>query len=432
MDVQHMHGGEEGEAVLVPTEYSAACYACLRSLHSHGIRTIVTATYDTVPTFSSRYCDEAIVTPSPDDDLLDYKNSLLAIAARPEVRVIIPTLEADTYLLAKYQDEFADHVDVVIPSLDRLRTVHDRLRLFEAAKSAGVPVPETRLLGDVENWDQRLIVKSRYNVIVEEYDDTYAPDESDQVKNVLYFQPGDDPDIEAIQEEMRHEPIVQEFVPTTDEYLFGALYDHGEAVTTFQHRQIRGETYAGGGGSYRESVDIPKLEEVGRALLDHLDWHGLACIEYMKDARNREFKLTEINPRIWRSLPFAVQAGADFPYHYWLLATGQRDRINPRYEVGVGGHFLHGELTYLKSVLFDDNPNVEKPSVRETMRDIAVSFYKEPNFDYLHLDDPMPFLRGVLNTVPVVSDIKRGTPTSISEKSDSDGAKNYSDHGDVE
>lgn len=406
---------EELETVLIPSKFSASCYACLRSLAPREIRTIATSAYENAPVFSSRYCDEAIVTPPPHEDLFAYKEALLAIAARADVRTIIPTFEVDTYLLSKYRDEFEKHVKFVVPSLDRLRTVHDRVELVRAAREAGVPVPETRTLDEVEDWDRRLIVKSRYNVLVDEYVDSYSPDDCEQVKNVIYFRPGDDPDRNAIHDEMKHVPIVQEFVPTSDEYLFGALYDHGEAVATFQHRQVRGETYAGGGGSYRESVDIPRLEEAGRKLLDHLEWHGLACIEYMEDARTGEMKLTEINPRIWRSLPFAVQAGADFPYYYWLLANGRPEAIEHEYEVGRGGHLLHGEFTYLHSVLFDDNPNVEPPSIRATLRDIVSSCYDQPNFDYLHRDDPGPFLRGIVNEIPAVGDFTLGERTDVSE-----------------
>ena len=389
-----------GDSVLLSAKYSPSCYACMRSLSKRDIHTVVVSTKEKVPAFASRYCDESIRVPSPKEDLLAYKDALLSLAARDDVRTFIPLGESDSYLLAKYSDEFEEHVTGVWPSLDRLRNVHDRLRLAEAAEAAGVPVPKTQSFDEVDDWDRPLIVKSRYNLLVDEYIDSLSPSDADVSKTLKYLPPGERPDREAIVDEMGHVPIVQECVPKADEYLFGALYDHGEPVATFQHRQIRGETYAGGGGSYRESVDIPELEEVGRTLLEELDWHGLACIEYMEDAETGEYKLTEINPRMWRSLAFAVSAGADFPYYYWQVANDEAYEIDPGYEVGVGGHYLYGELTYLLSVLNEENPNVEPPSVRETLWEIAKSCYEQPHFDYLRLDDPGPFVRGVLNTIP--------------------------------
>jgi len=194
---------------------------------------------------------------------------------------------------------------------------------------------------------------------------------------------------------MEHDPIVQEFIPKDGEYMFAALYDHGEPLATFQHRQIRGNSYTGGGGVYRESIYDPELEAVARDLLDELDWHGLACIEYMRDARTGQYVLTEINPRMWQSLPSTVQAGADFPYYYWLLANGRADEIDHEYETGVGTHLLYGELGYLLSILREDSPHVERPSVTRTAGEILASVFTEPNFDYLSLDDFGPFLTGL-------------------------------------
>jgi hypothetical protein len=279
--------------------------------------------------------------------------------------------------------------------MEQLRTVQDRLLLADAAEAAGVPVPETRLLSDVDGWDEDLLIKSRYNVLADAFLPDLGSDYVDVVKNVHHVVRGSRPDYEDIRVSMHHEPIVQEYVHNDGEYMFAGLYDDGEPLATFQHRQIRGDSYTGGGGVYRRSIYDEELERVGRALLDHLDWHGLACIEYMRDATTGEYVLAEINPRLWQSLPSTVRAGADYPYYYWLAATGRADRIENEYRLGVGTHMLHGELGYLQSVLTEQSPYVERPSVVGTVADIVTSIAREPRFDYLALDDPGPFLAGI-------------------------------------
>jgi len=397
---------ERGEAILVTSRVSPANYAaCLRPVSQRGIHTIVASGQKTSPALVSRYCDEPIVVPSPWDDLVAYKDALVAIAARPDVQTIVPCHPSDSYVLAKYWDEFVEHVNPLVPPMKTVRSVHDRLQLFQAAKEAGVPVPETWSIDEIDNWNRELIIKSRYNIHVDEYIEGLSPQDCGTVKNIEYIGSDEVPDIDTIREEMMHTPIVQECVPKADEYLFGALYDHGEPVATFQHKQIRGATYAGGGGSYRESIYDPELETVGRKLLNHLDWHGLACIEYMEDANTGEFKLTEINPRVWRSMAFAIRAGAEFPYYYWLLATGQSQKIDPEYRVGIGGHLLYGELTYLYSILRETNPNVERPAFRAALFEMLSSCYDQPHFDHRLFDDPLPFLRGVANTVPILRNV---------------------------
>ena len=381
------------EAVLVTTGSQSGAYQCIRSLGMRGIPTIGVAHEASAP-FASKYCGEFVRVPSPLDDWVAYRDALLEIVAERAVSTVIPCRETDAYLLSKYRDEFEAHVSLVVPELERLERVHDRLQLAEAATEAGVPVPETRLLSETDDWSAKSIVKSRYNLLTNDYIDSYPPESMDVTKTVVHPEPGLKPDRAAIRTEMAHDPIVQEFVEKGDEYVFAALYDHGKPLATFQHRQIRGNSYTGGGGVYRESVYIEELERVGRALLDHLDWHGLACIEYIEDADTGEFVLVEINPRMWQSLPAAVRAGADFPYYYWLAATGQLEKIEPGYETGIGCHRLDGELGYLVSLFRDSSPHVERPPLRATLWAMIRSGIEHPHFDFSHLDDLRPLLFG--------------------------------------
>jgi predicted ATP-grasp superfamily ATP-dependent carboligase len=217
----------------------------------------------------------------------------------------------------------------------------------------------------------------------------------------LYLEPGVEPDRDAIRAEMGHEPLVQEYIPGT-EHAFWALYDHGEPVATCQRNRVRGFKYSGSASIYRESVRIPELEAAGRALLDALDWHGLASAQFMRNERTGEFTLMEINPRFWLSLPCAIQAGADFANYYWRLAGGEPIRIDSPYEAGVGTHLLRGEASHLHSILREDYAFVPRPSFSATLREVARSLYEQPHFDLLSLDDPGPFVRDFRNSVTSV------------------------------
>lgn len=383
------------ETVLIPMGLESKGYACMRSPSEHGLRTILASEYETVPAASSRFCDEAERIPDPTEDLLAYRDALLDIAARPDVETILPTRTQDTYLFSLYQSAFEEHVSLVTPPKEILRTVHDRARLAAAAEAAGVPVPETQLLSEAIDDDRPKIVKSRYNLLASEYVDTYAEEESSIEKSITHIKPGERLDKAGLRREMGHDPIVQEYIPSSHEYLFGALYDHGEPLATFQHRQIRGDSYTGGGGVYRKTTEIPELDAVGRKLLDSIDYHGLACIEYMKHETTGEFYLTEINPRLWQSVPCAVSAGADFPWFYYLMATDRAEEIDPEYEIDHGTHQLYGEVGHFKSLFTDSSPIVERPSVTGTAWEILTSCYEDPRFDDLRFDDPMPFVHAV-------------------------------------
>ena len=119
------------------------------------------STDEATPEFSSRYCDERRLVPSPNEDFRAYRDALLEISSREDVSTVIPCREEDAYLLSKYRAEFEEHVSLVVPSLETLTTVHDRVQLFEAADEVGVPIPETRRLDDVSEWDDPRLIKSR-------------------------------------------------------------------------------------------------------------------------------------------------------------------------------------------------------------------------------------------------------------------------------
>lgn len=386
---------DEGSFAVIPTGYDPGSYTCVRSLSRQGVGTVIASELDDVPAAASRFCDHYVSIPSAYDDLVEYKDALVDLARAPTVRTILPMRPQDPYIFSKYAEEFTDHVSLVTPSLETLGTIHDRIKLYETALEAGVPMPDTKLLGESTHCDRDVIVKSRYNILTDHYVPSLPPDQMKTVKSVEYFKADTELDTDCIRDQMGHEPIVQEFIPASGQYVFGAIYDHGEPLATFQHRQIRGDSYTGGGGVFRKSIQDSELEAVGRRILDSINWHGLACIEFAKDANTGEFKLLEINPRMWQSLPCAVRAGADFPLYYWLQATDRKAEIDPEYRIGVGTHMLYGEVGYLQSLIRDESPIHERPPLVRELISVLGSCLTAANFDNFRLDDPIPFIRGL-------------------------------------
>ncbi len=323
------------------------------------------------------------------------------------MRTIIPCREADIHVLAQYRETFADHIATPWPTVETLERVTDRVRLADAAEAAGVAVPRTEPLAAATPRDEPTIVKSRYNLVTDDVADGAGTDDIARPKTIEHLPPGTDPDRETLRDAFGHDPIIQEFVPIDDEYMVGALYEHGEPVAMFQHEQIRAPSYTGGGGVYRRSVADPELDAVARDLLDELEWHGLACIEYMRHPETGEFYLTEINPRMWTSLAANVRMGADFPRYYWQLATGRADEIDLNYDTGIGCHYLKGELNYLLSLFTDESQVVDRPSVLEAVGDVVGSCHRDPNFDIFSRDDIWPFVQDLLR------EVDRRTPAGV-------------------
>lgn len=387
----------DSTSVVIPAATAASSVAFHRSLGRRGIRTIAVSEHEGVPAFHSRYCDEAVPVPAPREDLTGYKDALLALAMRPDVLTIVPLREEDIYLLSKYRDEFGEHVATPWPDFETLRIVHDRVQLFDAAREAGVPVPETQTIDEVDDWDRELVVKSRYALLASEY---VGEDEEAILEDggATFIKPGEKPDVERLQSESNHSPHVQEFV-RGPEYSLGVLYEDGEPVVETQKRIIRGQKYYCGPSVYHESVDIPELEQVGRDLLTHLDWHGPADVDIIQDEETGEYKLLEINPRFWATVRMEMHAGFEFPYYYWQMARGNPEYDTPATESGIASHYLIGELSYLQSVVSEDHPLAERPSLGSSAWAITKSVAEDRRFDLLDSRDPLPFVSRIANEI---------------------------------
>lgn len=385
-----------GEPAAVIPAVTPSTVAFVRSLGRRGVRTIVVAHDESAPSFRSRYCDESVLVTDPREDLAGYKDALLALAMRPDVETIVPLREADVYVLSKHRSEFGAHVETPWPSFDTLRTAQDRERLFDVARAAGVSVPETKPLDEVDDWGRELVVKSRYALLTDEH----VPDGSGQgiveVGSAMFLGPHARLDEERVRAAFKHDPHVQRFVHGT-EYSIGVLYRDGEPVVETQKRIIRGTKYYHGPSVYHESVDVPELEAVGRRLLTALDWHGPADVDVILDEETGEFVLLEVNPRFWATIQLEIHAGFDFPDYYWRMVRGEAEHELPEPEPGIASHFLPGELSYLHSVLRDDHSICDRPSVPSTVWEQARSIVEAPRFDLLARDDPLPFVAVLAN-----------------------------------
>ncbi|WP_324760527.1 carboxylate--amine ligase [Haloarcula montana] len=384
------------ESAVVPAIGTGGSLSAVRSLGRQGINTIAVSDQARPPSFSSRYCGETETVPDPATDLQGYSDALLALARRDDVGLIVPVREPDVYVLAKDRERFADHLKTPWPTFEQLRRVHDRIELFDAAERAGVTVPETCLLDEVEDWGRERIVKGRHAILTPDNTETVPDGQFRTPPKTTFLEPGQRPDVDGIVAEMGHVPIAQAYVDGT-EYCFRGLYRDGEAVVTSQKRLVRGYKYSRGPSIYHEAVDLPGLEAAGRALLDELDWEGIASVGFIRDD-DGTFSLLEINPRIPSSLPMDSHAGLDYPYYWWRLANDRPvGDHRSDYHSGVASHLVRGEAAHLHSVLTEEYALTERPSVPGTVWNIASSLVTQPHFDYFSLDDPAPFARDWLN-----------------------------------
>ena len=119
---------------------------------------------------------------------------------------------------------------------------------------------------------------------------------------------------EVFERTRSHSPIVQEWIPGPDDslYLAGAYLTRGGeplgVVTCRKLRQIPPEI-----GTIRigEAFPLPEVARLAVGFLREAECYGPSDVEFKFDARDREFKFIEVNPRLVQWQGLAAAAGVD-------------------------------------------------------------------------------------------------------------------------
>jgi predicted ATP-grasp superfamily ATP-dependent carboligase len=120
--------------------------------------------------------------------------------------------------------------------------------------------------------------------------------------------------------------IVQEMIvgPDANHESYCALTDtDGRRLGEFVARKLRVAPAHFGMGCLVESVRTPDVIAEGRRVLEALQLHGFAGVQFKRDQRDGRVSLIEMTIRfpVWAALPPA--SGVDFPFMFYRLCAGQ-------------------------------------------------------------------------------------------------------------
>ena len=84
-----------------------------------------------------------------------------------------------------------------------------------------------------------------------------------------------------------------------------------------------------------ETADLPEIEELSQRFLRAINFYGLVEVEFKQDARDGQYKLLDVNARVWGFHGLGQVAGVDFPYLLFADQLGQQAERS-RGRAGVG------------------------------------------------------------------------------------------------
>ena len=334
------------EPVLILDANQRSALAATRSLGKRGVPVVTADETSVTLAGASRYGRGSFAYPSPYRTPALFLDVLKKELAARKIRIVLPMTEVTTHVLAGHREELPG-ARVPVGTFAALGALTDKRSIHALAKQLDIPVPETRI---VESPEEARIAAAglTYPLVVKPYRSSIWSGATWIRAGVRYVSSLGELRrlMETVDVFRRHPFLIQEHIEGHGAGVF-ALYDTGRAVSFFAHRRLRERPPSGGVSVLSESVRLdPYMHELSRRLLDRVEWHGVVMVEFKVRADGRPY-LMEVNPRFWGSLQLAVDAGVDFPWLAYQLATGAKAEPVDGYRVGVRNRWLLGDLDHV-------------------------------------------------------------------------------------
>lgn len=377
--------------VLIAEGYSPTSLPIMRSLEKKGIKTAVLTSFSVYTSLFSKYCGTQFLVPSTSLQT-EWFQAVEKIVKKVKLDVYFPQSEWSLIPISKNRDKLTPYLKLPIASQDSILTCFDKRSTLELALENGVPIPETRFVKNsaelnlaAQEMRYPCVVKPRWSVV-------WQKDRAFDRRGGFVNSPSElIATYNSIHQYFPY-PLIQEYVPGFN-YSVAAVYNEGKPRAFCCIKVQRAWPRSGGNSCYRESASLdPQMKNYTEKLLESLNWHGIAEVEFRLDPRDNTPKLMEINPRFWGSLCVAMKAGVDFPYLLYKIAMDGDTRGTFNYKLGVKGRLLEQELFYLVSLIKDSSENSNERSSNLSLFASWLKFY-EPGlfYDTFEMSDPVPF-----------------------------------------
>lgn len=242
----------------------------------------------------------------------NFKRSFTAIVAAQGSAVVYMPVEEDTTLLVYGLLKDAPPAALVhaLPPFESFVIARDKEASAAFADNLGLPVP-------------RRFGKESLPALHEVFVPLVAKPKQGTGSAGLHFI--ESPEQMSILNELDLDRyIVQEKIAQSHAVEGGFfLFRHGKPAGYYGHQRIRTYPVKGGVTVYSRLAFNPEIEAAGNALLAGLKWHGVAMVEYLHDPTDGQYKLIEINPRLWGSILLSEKGETQFLPNYVRTALGE-------------------------------------------------------------------------------------------------------------
>jgi len=272
----------------------------------------------------SRYARK-VICPDPLLSEKAFVELLIDIGKRLPTRgILFPTADPYVVAIAKARDKLEKYYWIPFSPWGVIKEIVDKETQYKKAMKAGIPIPETFF--PKSKLEVKEIGKTiKYPVILKPaYSHPFVM--KYRIKAVK---------VESLEELIKkyeiytsagHKMLIQEIVGGEEDELyefFSYTNMEGEPLAIFVQRKLEQFPSDFGTGTVFESVDEPRIVELGLKLVKAFGYYGISFSEFKRDPRDGQFKLMELNPRTTHCNSLSTACGVNFPYIVYKNLLGK-------------------------------------------------------------------------------------------------------------
>lgn len=311
--------------VLVLDANSKIALAAVRSLGVSGHEVFALGPQFSISHFS-KFCTKRLTARNANLTM----DELIALISANDIDIMIPVSARSVELVHRNRDSLSKIVKFALPEPKSLDMALDKFRVQSVAEKIGIKVPQA-------------FEAQTYKLFASAVSDAQLPfvvrSTSHRANSKTIYIRTETEKSRLMEEDGANHLFldgavqIQQMVEGPGEGFF-AVYQHGVLKRHMMHLRLGEYPTTGGSSWLARSIDAEDLFAHGKALLDELNWHGPAMVEFKRNESDGDLYLMELNPKLWGSLDLTIKSGVDLPVH--LVAVASEEKLEPKAEFESG------------------------------------------------------------------------------------------------
>ena len=261
----------------------------------------------------SRYTTVAGLCPYPLDDERGFIDLLMEIgAALKQKALLFPCLDEWVFAVARNASQLGEYFILPFSDLETVERILDKNLLYRKCEERQIPIPRPLYVG--EQSPEQIAREISYPCIVKpalqrEFTNEFG-------EKVLRAETRED--FLALCERAGHHPLLAQEIVGAGVDSFYSLCSYigrdGQAKGVFVGRKLEQYPPDFGTACLVDSRFVKEIVERGVDILNQFGYHGISEVEFVYDQPSGDFKLLDINTRVWKWIGLPMLAGVDLPW----------------------------------------------------------------------------------------------------------------------